>query len=157
MTYTRSEWSISLLRAIGNLQPTPNVVDWVVAWTILESVPGRAAYNLLNTTHGDKNSTSFNSVGVQNFACYSDAIYCNRNALQDGFYPTLLKALQINDETALGFVSGGSITASILTELSIWCGHCNYGNQLLSLIGDSREHDLFEGQIQWVGYPQWEI
>lgn len=154
MSYTREQWSRSLLASIGNTDPTQNIVDFVVAWTILESVPGRATYNLLNTRHlaypGNLGtSTNFNSAGVQSFSAYSYGIIANRNTLNDGFYPALLQALKLNDETALGFVSG-TPSSSILSELSTWCGGCGYGTRILGLIGDPRTADLYPGDVQTV-------
>jgi hypothetical protein len=152
MNYTREQWSRSLLASIGNTNPTKNVVDFVVAWTILESAPGRASYNLLNTRHQlgiPGTSSNFNSVGVQSFSAYSYGIIANRNALNDGFYPALLQALKVNDETALGFTSG-TPSSDILSELSTWCGGCGYGTKLLGLIGDPRTADLFPGDVQTV-------
>lgn len=152
MSYSRENWSRSILASIGNTSPTKNVVDFVIAWTILESVPGRASYNLLNTRHTlgiVGTSSNFNSAGVQSFTAYSYGIYANRNALMDGFYPVLLQALKLNDEVALGFTSG-TPSSDILNELSTWCGGCGYGTKVLGLIGDPRTNDVFDGDVQIV-------
>lgn len=154
MSYTREQWSRSELAALGNTNPTKNVVDFMVAWTILESIPGRATYNLLNTRHlayaGNLGTSSnFNSAGVQSFTAYAYGIIANWNALNDGFYPHLLQALKLNDEIALGFTSG-TPSQDILNELSTWCGGCGYGTKLLGLIGDPRTNDLFPGDVQVV-------
>lgn len=154
MSYTREQWSRSLLASIGNTNPTDNIVQFVVAWTILESVPDRAAFNLLNTRHlaypGNLGTSSnFNTAGVQSFSIYNYGILANRNALNDGFYPALLQALKLNDENALGFTSG-TPSQDILNELNTWCGGCNYGSRLLGLIGDPRTADVFPGDVQTV-------
>lgn len=152
MSYTREDWSRSLLASIGNTDPTQNVVNFVVAWTILESIPGRANYNLLNTTHNLNimgTSSDFNSAHVQSFSHYSYGIIANRNALEDGFYPVLLQALKVNDEDTLGFTTG-TPSQDILNELSKWCGGCGYGARLLGLIGDPRTADIFTGDIQQI-------
>ena len=152
MSYSREQWARSLLASVGNTNPIQNTVDFVVAWTILESVPGRAAFNLLNTTHNlsiPGTSSDFNAAHVQSFSHYSYGIIANRNALNDGFYPALLRALKVNDEDALGFTSG-TPSSDILNELSTWCGGCGYGTRLLGLIGDPRTADLFTGDVQTV-------
>ena len=150
MSYTREDWSRSLLASIGNTNPSSNTVSWVVAWTILESVPGRASYNLLSTTHNLNimgTSSDFNAAHVQSFSHYSYGIIANRNALHDGFYPALLRALKVNDEDALGFTSG-TPSQDVLNELSTWCGGCGYGTRLLGLIGDPRTADVYPGDVQ---------
>lgn len=148
--YTREQWARSLLASIGNPGPTQNVVNFVMAWTILETAPPGAPYNLLNTKHQlgiPGTSSDFNTGGVQSFTHYNYGIIANRNALADGFYPDLLLALQNNDETALGF-SSGTPDSAILSELSTWCGGCGYGTRLLGLISDPRMNDTFAGNTE---------
>jgi hypothetical protein len=114
-SYTRAQWATDLLKAIGNSNPSIKTIYWVVGWTDYESSAGGAAYNLLNTTQRMPGSWDFNSVGVQNFTSYSQGIQANAIVLENGYYPTLLVALQSNDLSSLA-----SPPASIQNELGTW-------------------------------------
>lgn len=145
MSYTREQWCLDFLAAIGNSNPSKNTLDWCIAWTYIETSPPGAKYNLLNTTEWMPNSTDFNSVGVKNFATYADGIKANATCIQNGFYPNLLLALKTNLEYQLGFSSGGVVTQNIYQELNTWCGNCNYGDKIWGLTGFGT-NDLFPGE-----------
>jgi hypothetical protein len=115
-SYTRGQWATDVLKAIGNTNPDPNTVNWVVGWTDWESGGSNvAAYNLLNTTQQMPGSWSFNSVGVQNFTSYQEGVAANALVLENGYYPALLQALRTNDLATLA--NPGS---DIQSELSTW-------------------------------------
>jgi hypothetical protein len=115
ISYTRAQWATDLLKAIGNSNPSLKTIYWVVGWTDYESSAGGAAYNLLNTTQRMPGGWDFNSVGVQNYTSYSQGIKANAIVLENGYYPTLLAALQSNDLSSLA-----SPPASIQSELGTW-------------------------------------
>lgn len=143
MSYTRQQWAVAFLNAIGNNNPSQNVIDWVVNWTRFETATGSgASYNLLNTTQPESGSTVFNSVGVQNYTSFQQGVQANASTLENGYYPSLLSALQSNNEGALGF--NGSPSQSVLSNLSTWCGGCGYGNQFASNPGQGLS-DSFPG------------
>lgn len=148
MSYTRAQWATDLLHAIGNANPTPNVVQWVVSWTQAETAPPSnsyqgATFNLLNTTQPATGATTFNSIGVKNYTSYAQGIQANADTLRNGYYPDLLRALQTNDERALGY-GVSSPSAGVLGNLHTWCGSCGYGNQFIS-IGGSGAMQQFNG------------
>ena len=124
MSYTRAQWAGDFLRAIGNSNPNPLVVNWVVGWSRFETGAGAgAAYNLLNTTQRETGSTDFNNVGVQNFTSYTQGIDANAQVLQNGYYPELYQALATNNINALM-----NPNTSIQAELNTWgTGWKNWG------------------------------
>ena len=139
MSYTRGQFATDVLHAIGNNNPTPQTVDWVVAWSLAEtghpsgSYQG-ASYNLLNTTQPASGATDFNSIGVKNYTSYSQGVNATAQTLENGYYTDLLAALRTNDDAALGFGSN-SPTLGILHNLNTWCGSCGYGNEFVHNAG----------------------
>lgn len=137
--YLRYEWAKCVLVTLGNSTPSVAMIDFIVAWTVAETAPPTpdkpgASYNLLNTRHTMPGSTNCNAAGVQNFLTFADGCRANVNALLDGFYPALSKALVTNDEHALGFPDG-PVPSVIVAELAKWSGGSQYGAHVLSLIG----------------------
>lgn len=117
MTYTREEWSRSLLVEIGNTNPTLQTIEWLVSWTKIETNnPPGASYNLLNTTENNTPGveSNFNSAGVKNYDTFSHGIQANGKVLQNGLYNQLLEALRTNSISTL--TNGNDINK----ELSIW-------------------------------------
>lgn len=151
MAYTREQWARDFLASIGNNNPTPNVVNWVVGWTSAETAAGRtASYNLLNTTLQNNNVTGvWNSVGVKEYNNYASGIQANAATLENGQYSSLLAALQSNNETALG-IGQNSPSAGVLTNLNTWCGNCGYRVNNLLGVGGS---DTFAGTAQPISSP----
>ena len=122
MTYTRQQFCVSLLNAIGNNNPTQPVVNFMIGWSLEESghnLSNAARYNLWNTTQRSTGSTGYNSVGVQNYASYAQGIQANASTLNNGLYPNLVSALRTNNTAALG-LSGGQISGSVAGDLSVW-------------------------------------
>lgn len=129
MSYTREQWARSFLAGLGNNNPTQNVLNWVINWTASEgsTVGGQGDYNLLNTTQPMPGSHGGGSQGnIQYFTSFSQGVQANDIVIQNGLYPDLLKALQTNNESALGFGSSGP-SSGVMKDLSIWCGGCGYG------------------------------
>lgn len=115
--YTRQEWATALLEKIGNTSPDSKVVQWVVAWTSIETThaPG-AAYNLLNTTEPNTPGvvSNFNSVGVKNYDSFVHGIQANAKVLGNGRY-NLLDTWLRSGHSGLYTVNG-----TINQELSVW-------------------------------------
>lgn len=100
--YTRSQWAKDVLIALGNKEPSPDIVSWLSAWTTFETpapTPAHvgALYNLLNTTLRENGSTDFNSAGVQDFPSYPVGIEANAVTISNGFYPHLHEGLRTNE------------------------------------------------------------
>lgn len=137
-TYTRSTWCIDFLSASGIGSPDADIVQWVVAWTKMESLSGQVGFNLLNTTQpGYPGAFAVNSVGVQFFCNYKDGIEANAQVLKGGGYPNLLKALTNADKPALGINSTafgpryGFVEAPIVGDINKWgTGHAQQIAQL---------------------------
>lgn len=106
MAYTRKQWATALLAAIGNTNPNPITVNWVVAWTQHETACcGGCAYNLLNTTEtntpGALGRCGTNSANVQQYDSFTNGILANAKVLMNGLYGGILAALRNNDTNAL--------------------------------------------------------
>lgn len=122
MSYTRGQFCRDLLKAIGNSCPTSETLNFVMAWSIEESghsLARMAAYNLWNTTLELPGSTKYNFANVQNYVSYQQGIEANAHVLQNGLYPSLLHALQGNDDHALG-LAGTTMSAGVQGDLSVW-------------------------------------
>jgi surface antigen len=122
MTYTRQQFCVSLLGALGNNNPTQSVVSFMIGWSLEESghnLSNAARYNLWNTTQRAAGSTTYNSVGVQNYASFAQGIQANAATLNNGLYPNLVSALRTNNVAALG-LTGGQVSGAIAGDLSVW-------------------------------------
>lgn len=119
--YTRQQWAVGFLQALGNNNPTQKVIDWVVNWSKYETAAGQGAtYNLLNTTQKAQGSSSYNSAGVQNFISFQQGAQTNASVLlNSSYYAGLANALLTNNEAALGY--GGSPSNSVQNGLNYWC------------------------------------
>lgn len=140
MSFTREQWSRDFLAALGNSNPAQTTVDWVVGWTVHETATDTGAlYNLLNTTEHAPGSTTFNSVGVQNFVSYDQGVQVNAHVLGENFpgYPELKQALLSNDAASLDGPSD-----FVRQGLTTWCGGCGYGVGFAAL-GASHQGDTF--------------
>lgn len=87
-------WTIDLLAAIGNTQPTAETIAYLEAWHRAEG--GTAAYNWLNTTQGAVGATDYNSVGVKNYPDAATGIQATATTLTNGRYPNTLAGLLTN-------------------------------------------------------------
>lgn len=119
MSYSRYQWIQDLVHALGNEHPLPEVEEFLLGWTFVESSPPGAMYNLLNTTERAHGSTDFNSAHVQNFTSYAQGIDTNAALIRNSpFYRNLYLALKNNDIKALGY--GASMSESVSQDLQIW-------------------------------------
>lgn len=116
--FTRQQWATSLLNYIGNVNPSPQVVNWVVNWTAQEgNAPGQQAqFNLLNTTQPEAGSYGGGTQGnIQYYPSYQLGIIGNGDTLANGNYPDLYNALRSNNFSALSSGSG-----NIVQEMRTW-------------------------------------
>lgn len=118
----KQAWAEELLKTLGNPNPDPMTIKFVEAWEILESGPGPvvgADYNPLNTTEPWAGATSFNAVGVKNYASYQDGLNATAAVLNNGLYPSLLNALKTGDSGNLG-MGTAPMAPNIISDLSVW-------------------------------------
>lgn len=147
--YTREQWCIAVLEAIGNKNPTQNVINWLVGWTLFETNAGSgASYNLLNTTLRMPGSTNFNSAGVQNFVSFDQGIEANASTLANGFYGTIFSALKNNLQNTL--MTG---TAVIDSELSKW-GTGAVQRSIIASMGKGLEDQFLGKEDMVTGVPE---
>lgn len=82
-----------VLRGIG-APVTPNTMALIYAWRQTEG--GKATYNPFNTTLKLPGSTSYNAVGVQNYATPGDGVTATVRTLKNGKYDAVLSLLRSN-------------------------------------------------------------
>lgn len=146
MTYTRQQWSTDVLRALGNANPSPELVSWFVGWTDYETAPGQtAAYNLLNTTLPEPGATNYNAVGVKNYTSYSQGVQATADTLRGGYYPTLLADLQSNNLSDLTGNPGVS------QQIGTWGTH-KTGAQIQAVAGQGAA-DSYGGTAMPINSP----
>lgn len=96
----RAAWALDFLGALGNTQPSAEIVAFVVEWTHAEdgSDGAYARHNPLNTTMPSGAEThTINGDGVRGYATYQDGIAATVATVTNGLYPELLAGLQTND------------------------------------------------------------
>jgi|SRR6516164_1866244 hypothetical protein len=108
-SHDRSVFAHSLLATIGAPQTSANV-NSILAWINHEG--GGGTNNPLNTTLAMGGSTSFNSVGVQNFSSLTIGVAANARTLLGGGYSDILSALR----------SGNGLCGRSFSGLSTWSG-----------------------------------
>ena len=120
------DWASRFLKHIGAPTCRDNLVS-VVAWQANEFTQAR--WNPLATTHRMNRSTSFNSVGVQNYRSLTQGLRASAETLTDGAdsygYAPVLDAL---DRCAGDMTTGEAIRASA------WCRGCSSGGYVTELI-----------------------
>lgn len=137
--FTRNDWSLYLLSAMGNQSPSQTVISFLNGWSASETLADSGAtFNLLNTTEPWPGTTNFNSVGVKNYSSWNDGIQATVATLRNGYYPELEEALRINLDGVLSPPS-----PEILANLHTWCGGCGYGKDFVKL-GSQHAGDIFE-------------
>lgn len=104
-----TDFATSLLKGLGYPVTAANL-SFLNAWMRREG--GGGANNPLNTTQRMTGSTSFNSVGVQNYANIATGVQATIKTLRNGRYGDLLTALQ----------SGKADTNRTYQGLSTWSG-----------------------------------
>ena len=86
------QWAKDFLNRLG-APITASNVQAITAWEKAEGT--KAAYNPLATTQGGyAGETTFNSVGVKNYASYQDGLDANVQVINNGLYTNILAALQ---------------------------------------------------------------
>lgn len=103
-------FAIAVLKGIGAPATAANVRS-IEAWVAREGGGGKN--NPLNTTEQMPGSTTFNSVGVQNYPSPAEGVAATVKTLNNGLYGDLLQA----------FDSGKGLLGRIFTGLSRWSGN----------------------------------
>jgi len=120
------DWAARFLRHIGAPTCRDNLVV-VVAWQANEFTQAR--WNPLATTHRMKRSTSFNSVGVQDYLSLTQGLRASAETLTGGAasygYAAILDALH---RCARDMATAETIRASA------WCRGCSNGGYVTALI-----------------------
>lgn len=96
----REYFATQLLDRLGNTQPSPEIIAFVVEWTIAEDVSNGAIErnNPLNTTQsGNSENTIINSSGVRGYSTFEDGLNASVETIVYGDYVELLSGLQNND------------------------------------------------------------
>lgn len=96
----REYFAVQLLDRLGNNQPSPEIVAFVVEWTIAEDGTNGALErnNPLNTTQSGNNITTvINNDGVKGYATFEDGLNMTVETIDNGLYEELLAGLQTND------------------------------------------------------------
>jgi hypothetical protein len=83
------------------------------AWLPHEST--KAAHNPMASTLKEPGSTTFNSIGVQNYVSSTQGAYATAATLANGYYPAIVKALR----SGKGLCGNTSLAAEFLT----WSGN----------------------------------
>ena len=87
----RTQWATDLLNQLG-LPVTAENIKALGAWAQAEGT--KAAFNPLATTQSMPGATTFNGVGVRNYASYADGIRATAQTLTNGHDPNILAALR---------------------------------------------------------------
>jgi len=96
----REYFAVTLLDRVGNKQPSPEIVAFVVEWTIAEDGSNGALErnNPLNVTQsGNNENVIINSSGVRGYATFEDGLNATVETIAYGDYNELLAGLQTND------------------------------------------------------------
>lgn len=134
MSYTRQQWIVGFLNALGNSNPTQNTVNWVSAWSSSEFSPGLsqgqvAQNNLLAVASGfapyGGTPYSTNSAGVMAYPSFTAGVDSAAAFLKTFGYSNLVSALSTNNESALGFGTGTPSTG-VANDLCRWSGGGSY-------------------------------
>lgn len=97
---TREQFAYDLVTRLGNNNPSPEIIAFVVQWTIAEdsSTGAFARNNPLNTTQtGFNETTTINDDGVKGYASYQDGLDATVQTLSYGYYTEIVAGVQTND------------------------------------------------------------
>jgi hypothetical protein len=123
---TYGEWASLFLQLAGAPTCRNNLVI-MVAWQAAEGT--QAAWNPLATTHPMPGSTSFNSVGVQNFVSLRQGLQGTWETIENGWevygYGPIVASLRA---CAPSMVTARAINASS------WCPGCTNGMYVLNVV-----------------------
>jgi murein DD-endopeptidase MepM/ murein hydrolase activator NlpD len=122
-TSPREQWAVDLLKAVGNEQPTPATVSFVVAWQAEEGTTAR--FNPLATSQDMEGATLFNSHGVKEYSSYEEGIAATVKTLGYSYtgYAEVLEGLRSNNPALA--LSGLSA--------SPWAAEAGYGERIRGL------------------------
>lgn len=97
---TRTQFARDVLSKLG-IDATSENIRAMNAWAQAEGT--RAQFNPLATTQGAAGATRFNSVGVRNYASYTDGVDATVKTMTNGRYGNILEALRAgNSAEAVG-------------------------------------------------------
>jgi uncharacterized coiled-coil protein SlyX len=120
------DWADLLLKVVAAPGCRDNRVV-VVAWQVQEFT--QAAWNPLATTHRMHGSTSFNSVGVQNYVSLQQGLDATRETIEHGWdtygYAAIVRSLRA---CAPALATARAIAASS------WCPGCLSGNYVVGVV-----------------------
>ena len=119
-------WAELFLGMFGAPACRSNLVV-MVAWQAAEGT--QAAWNPLATTHRMPGSTSFNSVGVQNFVSLEQGLLGTKETIENGWdvyrYGAIVRSLQGCAEP---------IETALAINASSWCPGCVDGQYVLNVV-----------------------
>jgi hypothetical protein len=119
-------WAELFLRMMGAPTCRSNLV-LVVAWQVQEFT--QAAWNPLATTHRMEGSTSFNSVGVQNYVSLEQGLQATKETIEHGWdvygYGPIVQALQR---------CADPLHAARAIAASSWCPGCLNGMYVVGVV-----------------------
>jgi uncharacterized coiled-coil protein SlyX len=120
------DWADMLLRILGAPTCRQNQV-LVVAWQVQEFT--QAAWNPLATTHRMPGSTSFNSVGVQNYVSLAQGLQATKETIEHGWsvygYGAVVTSLR---------ACANALTTAHAIAASSWCPGCLGGNYVVGVV-----------------------
>ena len=93
----RTKWAIDLARRLGNNDPSPDLIAWIVAWQRAENT--NAAYNPLATTYRTPGSTCYNPVCVRNYSDRNEGLDATVATLEFSYpgYADIREGIRTND------------------------------------------------------------
>lgn len=94
---TRGQWATDFAKALGNNEPSADIVNWLSAWTKAEGT--KARFNPLATTWDNGDNTLFNSVGVRNYKSRQAGIVATVKTLRGNHpgYATIIDGILTNN------------------------------------------------------------
>jgi hypothetical protein len=120
------DWADLLLRIFAAPTCRENRVV-IVAWQVQEFT--QAAWNPLATTHRMPGSTSFNSVGVQNYGSLEQGLEASKETIEHGWdvygYGAIVRSLR---------GCADSLTTARAIAASSWCPGCLDGNYVVGVV-----------------------
>jgi hypothetical protein len=120
------DWADLLLKILGAPTCQANRIV-VVAWQVQEFT--QAAWNPLATTHRMAGSTSFNSVGVQDFTSLEQGLQATKETIEHGWtvyrYGAIVRSLR---------ACASALTTAHAIAASSWCPGCLGGNYVVGVV-----------------------
>src|SRR6266699_1411288 len=116
-----NQWEVAFLKSIGNTNPRPETVTFVVAWGSQEGggLTNSCSYNMLNTMQGGYGGQNCTGIGIKAYPNLQSGVAANTAAIKNGNYPSLLHAMQTNDLCGLGLCNG-QMAPNVAGDMSVW-------------------------------------